>query len=137
MADQRDAQALTDEARKLLGLAQDWARRTIPEHTGPECQWCPLCQFASILRGEHPEVTERVVEAGTALTGAFRALLDTATRGAPSGDAAPADAPGRPKPAPRVQRIRLDDEPPGSPPADPADGPGVDDVSGDDTGDNG
>lgn len=127
-----------DEARKLFAVVQQWAQRTMPEppsgHGGPECQWCPLCQFASILRGEHPEVTERVVEAGTAITGAFRALLDTAARAAPPAETAHQRGPNRPKPSPRVQHIRLDDEAPAEPPAA---APGIDDVSGDDTGDNG
>lgn len=103
---------LADEARKLLSAVQGWAQRTMPEppsgHGGPECQWCPLCQFASILRGEHPEVTERVVEAGAALASALRALADTAVQKAgpsPRG----ASRPGEAGPAPRVQRIRLDD----------------------------
>lgn len=121
-----------DEARKLFGVVQQWAQRTMPEppsgHGGPECQWCPLCQFASILRGEHPEVTDRVVEAGTAMVGAFRALLDSATT-RPASDAAPGErGPERPKPAPRVQRIRLDE------PADPPAGTGTDSDDTDDRG---
>jgi len=118
MADQRDVQALTDEARKLLGSVQEWARRNIPEHTGPECQWCPLCQFASLLRGDHPEVAERITEAGNAVAGAVRSLFDAAAK--PAGEATtrarrPRPGPGRPTgPAagetPRVQHIRLVDE---------------------------
>ena len=81
-----------------MGAVQDWARRTLPAppsgHPGPECQWCPLCQFASVLRGEHPELAERVAEAGTALVDALRALAETAAAHAPTGepDAAPAAA---------------------------------------------
>lgn len=76
---------LTAEALKLVASLQDWARRaaaspaaTPGEHTGPECQWCPLCQFVAVLRGDRPELTERVAEAGTALAGALRGLLDAA-----------------------------------------------------------
>lgn len=72
----------TAEALKLVASLQDWARRaaaeTPGEHTGPECQWCPLCQFVAVLRGDRPELTERVAEAGTALAGALRGLLDAA-----------------------------------------------------------
>jgi hypothetical protein len=101
---------LGEEARKLLGAVQDWARRTMPAppsgHPGPECQWCPLCQAASVLRGEHPELTERVAEAGTAVVGALRALVEAA--GAHGAHApAPPDT-DEPPPAPRVQPIRLD-----------------------------
>jgi hypothetical protein len=90
---------LAEEAAKVIGAMQEWARQNFPAgpdgHMGAECQWCPLCQFMSVVRGERPEVTARVSEAGTALATAFRALLDAAT----------------PKPdestQPRVQRIDL------------------------------
>jgi hypothetical protein len=95
---------LAEEAVRLLGAVQEWTRQTFPAggpdgHGGPECQWCPLCQFMAVLRGERPEVTERVAEAGAAVATAFRALLDAA------GNAAPAhrDEP----PQPRVQHIDL------------------------------
>jgi hypothetical protein len=105
------ATPFADEARKMMSAVQDWAQRTMPEppsgHGGPECQWCPLCQFASILRGEHPELTERVAEAGTALVTAFRAFVDTAV--AKTAPSAEDGTKSRPSPAPRVQRIKLDD----------------------------
>lgn len=95
---------LTDEAVRLLGAVQEWTRQTFPAggpdgHGGPECQWCPLCQFMAVLRGERPEVTERVAEAGAALASAVRALVDAAAAG---GRAAPTEQ----KPQ-RVQRIDL------------------------------
>lgn len=101
--------ALGGEVLRLVALVQDWARRTFPEapdsHTGSDCQWCPLCQFAAVLRGERPEVTERVAEAGSAVASALRALLDTtaAGGGAPAGQHRSADPTG----AARVQRIDL------------------------------
>ena len=112
MADGRDD--LGAEVRRLLDAVQDWAKR-FPESTSGgadthprtgEClAWCPICQFANILRGEHPEVTERLTEAATAIASAMKALADTAlTRAQP--DAA---EPPRPQPGPRVQRITLDD----------------------------
>jgi hypothetical protein len=93
---------LADEAVRVLGAMQEWARQTFPAgrdgHGGPECEWCPLCQFMAVLRGERPEVTERVAEAGAAVAMAFRALLEAATAGE------------APKPStPRVQRIDLGD----------------------------
>ena len=119
MSEDRDAPPIADEARKLLSMAQDWAQRTIPEHNGPDCQWCPLCQFAGILRGEHPEVTERIAEAGSAVAGALRGLLEAMAKqaeGASGQRRRPRPGPGRPAapPAngrpPRVQHIRLVDE---------------------------
>lgn len=113
------APPLIGEARKLLSLAQEWAHRTLPEppsgHGGPDCQWCPLCQFASILRGERPEVTDKMAEAGTALAQALQAFLESATNRAASATGSAPATPGtraKPRPAPRVQHITLDDEPP-------------------------
>lgn len=103
-----------DLAQRLLGAVQEWAQRAMPAPPsgtpGPECQWCPLCQLASVLRGEHPELTERLAETGAAVTGAVRALLDAAARHTPHPpDAAPrAAAAPRPSPAPCVERIDLD-----------------------------
>jgi hypothetical protein len=104
------------EASKLVSAGQDWARSAFAAHppaepgvAATECvPWCPICQFAGILRGEHPEVAERLAEAGAALAGAMKSLSDAALTRA---QAAQRDGskPGRPKPAPRVQHIRLDD----------------------------
>lgn len=111
MADASDE--IAGEVHRLLDAVQEWAKRfpevsaSANEHErAGEClPWCPICQFANILRGEHPEVTERLTEAATAIASAMKALADTAlTR-------TQADASGRhrPQPAPRVQRITLDD----------------------------
>ena len=113
-----------EEAQRLLSAVQDWAQRAMPAppsgHPGPECQWCPLCQLASVLRGEHPELAEKLAEAGTAVAGAVRAVLDSASRHVPpQGPDAPPHpesirhaerAQHRPNPAPHVERIRLDDD---------------------------
>jgi hypothetical protein len=109
MADSRDE--FGEEVRRLLSGVQDWARR-LPEGadshsaSGGQClAWCPICQFANLLRGEHPEATERLTEAANAVASAIKALADVAlTRAQPEGAPRP-----RPRPAPRVQHIRLDD----------------------------
>jgi len=100
---------LLGEAVRLFGVVQDWARQTFPAppdgHGGPECQWCPLCQFAAVLRGERPEVTERVAEASTALMSAMKTFVEAAASATP--------APPRPRPRPShdgVQRIDLGDD---------------------------
>jgi len=95
-----------DEAAKLIDALQDWARRNFGDPatahiaTGaPECAWCPICQLIAILRGDRPEITEKVAEAGASLVAALRAVLD-----------ATATSPPRPQDAsPRVQHIDLDD----------------------------
>jgi len=98
---------LAAEITKVVTAVQEWARKALPEtsigHGGPECQWCPICQFVNVVRGESPEVGERVAEAGAALAAAVRALADAAV-------ARTQREPGeRPRPTPRVQRIDLDD----------------------------
>jgi hypothetical protein len=100
---------LGDETLRLVSSMQDWARRSFPsdaEHQSSDCQWCPLCQFVAVLRGERPEVTARVAEAGTAVVTALRALLDAAAD-AGGGQQTGSHAAG---PRPRVQRIDLSDE---------------------------
>jgi hypothetical protein len=110
-----DGDELNSEAAKLLSAVQDWARSAFSaapaERHSPatECvPWCPICQFAGILRGEHPEVTERLAEAGAALAGAMKALSDAALARAQA-DRPDAARNGRPRPAPRVQHIRIDE----------------------------
>lgn len=94
--------SLADEAMRLVGVVHDWTRQTFPppladEHGGPECRWCPLCQFVAVVRGERPDVTARVAEVGSTLATALRAVVDAASSQA---------QPARP---PRVQRINLGD----------------------------
>ncbi|HZY77018.1 MAG TPA: hypothetical protein VFE40_11925 [Jatrophihabitantaceae bacterium] len=107
-----------DETARVLSAVQDWATRTFPEsaeqHANGTCQWCPICQFVAVLRGERPDVTDRVVEAGTALLSAFRAFMDATVphpdSPAAHGDSAPHGDPAARRdsaPPPRVQRIDL------------------------------
>jgi hypothetical protein len=110
MADSRDSRDdLGAEVRRLLDAAQEWAKK-LPaaptDHPPGEClPWCPICQFAHLLRGEHPEVTDRVAEAAASIASAMKALADAAlTRAQPESSGRP-----RPSPAPRVERITLDD----------------------------
>lgn len=105
---------LAREALRLVSSVQDWARRNLPDESAQhpnDCQWCPLCQFAAVLRGERPEVTARVAEAGSAVVSALRALLDAATEAGPGTGAARGPGhPAAPPPRPRVQRIDLSGE---------------------------
>jgi hypothetical protein len=130
---------LPEEVVRLIGAAQDWWHRTVGDPatariangapatariaTGaPECCWCPLCQLIATLRGERPELLERLSETQTALTAALRALADAAgvrfdrPAGEQPAEAGPdADEPesesraGRSRSS-RVQPIPLDDE---------------------------
>lgn len=118
---------LGDEARRLVEAAREWAVHAFPlpdeprpdgpgpdgpgpgpaGHGSPECGWCPLCRTVAALRGDRPEVTERLAEVLTTAAGTLAAVLDTLTR-----PAAPAAEPG-PGPAPpphRVEPIPMDED---------------------------
>ncbi|MDP9116201.1 MAG: hypothetical protein M3O28_02840 [Actinomycetota bacterium] len=107
--------SFAQEADRLLASVQDWAQRSFPgaprEHIGAECGWCPLCQFVAMLRGERPELTERVTEAASAAVGALRALVDaTAEASSHAGQHRHERGPATPHPH-RVERIDLGDRP--------------------------
>jgi hypothetical protein len=106
--------SLIDELRKFLGGVQSWARNAMSEpqqqHSVSTCDWCPLCQFADVVRGDNPDVSDKIAEAGAAVVSALRAVMEAAVQQAPA--ARPADRPRpRPRPAtPDVQHIELDDD---------------------------
>ena len=92
-----DAGPVADEAARLAEAAGDWARRAVPE-------------LAAVLRGDRPEVTGKLVEAGAAVAAAARAVLDTLVRppaGRPGPDAGPGDQPPT-APGPRVEPIDVE-----------------------------
>jgi hypothetical protein len=95
---------IADELRRFIGDIQAWVGATVSDAhhlpTGPECGWCPLCQFADLLRSDHPEAGERVKQAGAALIAAFRAVMQAAAE------------PPRPHPRPRPRPGPVDDGPP-------------------------
>ena len=91
-----------DEAAKLLDAVQDWARRNLGEGahiaTGaPECTWCPICQLIAVLRGDRPELSDKIADATASIVAALRAMVDTAAASHPGAS------------QPRVQRIDLGD----------------------------
>jgi hypothetical protein len=108
-----------DEAAKLLDAVQDWARRSFGDSahiaTGaPECTWCPVCQLIAVVRGDRPEISDKIADATASVVAALRAMVDAAANPAEETGAAP------PRP-PRVQRIDLgSDDSDGSDSADPA-----------------
>lgn len=128
---------LAEEAMRLAGAMQDWIRRSAAQtrhgaaatadpgdvpHSS-DCTWCPVCQFAAVVRGERPEVTERLAEAGTVFLSAMRGVIEAASTAttatmstATSAAAAAAQAASHARsedvgdaPAPRVQKIDLGD----------------------------
>lgn len=93
-----DEAPLGDELTRLFSAVSGWARENFPAPeggtAGTTCEWCPLCQFMAVLRGERPELTERVTEAGAALLGALRTLAEST--------GSPRPRP-RPRPSPQVE----------------------------------
>lgn len=71
---------LVAELAGLLAAGQDWVARTAAAHqvaTGAaECAGCPFCQLIGALRGDRPELTERVVEVAATLVGHLRGMVD-------------------------------------------------------------
>lgn len=83
--------SVAEEAVKLLGALQDWARdsgndaagaaagvasafRSFDEHIatgGQDCKYCPLCQLVSAFRQTSPDVKQHL---GSAVTSLFQAL---------------------------------------------------------------
>jgi hypothetical protein len=91
-----------DEAAKLVDAVQDWVRRTLGDGShiatgAPECTWCPICQLVAVLRGDRPDIAEKITEASASVIAALRAVVDAAA-GAPA---------HRAPNAARVQRIDL------------------------------
>jgi len=113
---------LAEETRRVVTAVQDWMRRAADRgnaevgrpasgaHTGSDCDWCPICQFAAVVRSEHPELVEKVGEAGAAVAGALKAIVDAAMAHAPDPRPASRGAADRPRPRPRAERIDLDGE---------------------------
>jgi hypothetical protein len=92
---------VAEEAVKLLGALQDWAKQARSEYAeaagataanvadalhdanehiatgGRDCTYCPVCQAISLVRGTSPEVKQHLATAGTALLQAAAGLLAT------------------------------------------------------------
>jgi hypothetical protein len=79
---------LAEDVAALVDGAQQWAKSTFGQlgeafpHTGAECQWCPLCQFAALVRGERPDVAEKLATAASAIADVFAALITPTESGA-------------------------------------------------------
>ena len=92
---------LVDQLSGLIADAQQWVARMAEEHqiaTGaPECVNCPVCRLIALLRGDHPELTDRAVDVVSTAVTAMRTMFEQV----------PAPGPDAAEP-PRVQRIMLD-----------------------------
>jgi hypothetical protein len=104
-----------EQARRVLDTlrqttassAQDSA--TAAETHAADCRWCPVCQVASVVRGERPEVTAALADVLTATATALRTFAEAAHPG-PAADARTTAAQPTEEPAgepPAVQRIDI------------------------------
>lgn len=89
--------SVAEEAAKLLGALQDWAResghetagaasgaaaafRNLNEHLatgGQDCKYCPVCQLISVVRQTSPEVKNHLSTAASSLLHAAAAAMST------------------------------------------------------------
>ncbi len=108
--------SVSEEAAKLFGALQDWARdtggayagaatgglgeqlRDLGSHVGhgEDCRYCPLCQAVRFFRETSPEVKQHLAAAAGSLAEALSAYLGTSA-GVPDRSAGP-------------QHIDLDDD---------------------------
>ncbi len=102
---------LTDELAELLVAAQGWVSRATANHqvaTGAsECTGCPLCRLISVLRGDRPEVTEKMLDVVNSVVTGLRGAFE-APPAEPASDPAASPA-SDPAPPSRVQPIDLTD----------------------------
>ncbi|MGY1804609.1 hypothetical protein ACI78T_15115 [Blastococcus sp. SYSU D00922] len=100
-----------DQAQRLVEAVRGSLASAVPPADGEtegeaqhssDCRWCPICQVASVVRGERPEVTAALADL---LTTAAAALRTVAEAGQPAEPAAQPEQDGEP-PAP-VQQIDI------------------------------
>jgi len=99
-----------DQARGLLDmLKQGMATPSDGAGHGSDCRWCPVCQAASVVRGERPEVTAALADVLTSAAAALRTLAEADRPAAPEPAAEPGgrEAGGPGDPPPGVQRINI------------------------------
>jgi hypothetical protein len=96
-----------DQAQRLVEALRGPATTADDTGTGDrhsaDCRWCPVCQVASVVRGERPEVTAALADV---LTAAAAALHTVAASGNPDGPRTAAES-AESEPAPPVQQIDI------------------------------
>jgi len=98
-----------DQARGLLDMLKQGmatpAEGADGAGHGSDCRWCPVCQAASVVRGERPEVTAALADVLTSAAAALRTLAEADHPAAPEPAADTAGAPADPPPV--VQQIEI------------------------------
>lgn len=119
-----DTGSVGDEAARLLFAAGDWFQRNIgtaqTSHiaTGsPDCTWCPVCQVISIVRGDRPELTDRLAETQAAVASLLHVMTEVVSSAMPRGAGhTHAGYPGHNHPAPGGEAAPNASTPPVVPP---------------------
>ena len=116
MSDENQVGSVGEEAAKLLGALQDWARDTSSAHVGgmaedlgeqvrglgahvahgEDCRYCPLCQAIRVFRETSPEIKQHLATAAGSLAQAVSLYLNASDSTKPEGGS--------------TQRIDLDDD---------------------------
>jgi hypothetical protein len=105
-----DLGSLGEEAAKLLSAAQDWVQkmseRTAIATGAPECEVCPVCQLIAVVRGDRPDLVEKIGNTARTVVNAVVAALAAphTHNGAEPATGATSDPPGSGR---RVERIDL------------------------------
>ncbi|MCW2739825.1 MAG: uncharacterized protein JWR45_247 [Blastococcus sp.] len=101
------ARQLFDALRGSLGeTATPPEDGAAPEHSA-DCRWCPICQFAAVVRGERPEVTAALADVLTATATALRTFAAAAEGAAAPAEETADDGREEDDPPPAVQRIEI------------------------------
>jgi hypothetical protein len=79
------------------------ADATTEDRHAADCRWCPVCQVASVVRGERPEVTAALADLLTTAAAALHTVAAAGTPERPTTEAAPDES----EPPPPVQRIDI------------------------------
>ena len=119
--DKEPVGSVAEEAARLLGALQGWARENGPESAsagaagvaslvhnvnehiatgGQDCAYCPVCQAISFVRQTSPEVKQHLSTAASSLLQALSTAFAT-----PPGPERPGRSGGGP-----FEKIRLDDD---------------------------
>ncbi len=73
-----------DQARRLLDMLTARPPEEADGGHATDCRWCPVCQVASVVRGERPEINAALADVLTATATALRTFAEaTAPPSAP------------------------------------------------------
>jgi hypothetical protein len=99
-----------EQGRRLLETLRSGLGDAAPDggstHSS-DCRWCPLCQAASVARGERPEVTAVLADVLTATAAALRSFAAGPGADGPGSDPPDDAGHGEDGDPPAVQRIDI------------------------------